>query len=1214
VGHEEGVLPPVPSRSARSLFAYLVTNKHAHTRDLLAGTFWPDFPENRARRRLSHAMWQLQTVLSEVQGNEPFILTEADTVEFNTNAPYWLDVEEFEALIARGELADLVKATDLYRGDFLAGFYDEWQRPEQERLRQTHLDVLGRLVNTYKARGDHASALVYARRAASHDPLREDAHREVMRLCFLLGQFNEALQQFDFCSSVLEEELGAVPDSATVALYDEIIEHRSKGDRPFVPDPAAVLFRPAEIAMVGRATERATVVDLMNTVMEGQGGILLVEGETGIGVSRFLAGLAEDAHWRGLGVMKGRARQMRIDTPFDVLKTTLEDGISSLRAHQIATIVDPIWLVAATSIVPSLQEWIPELEATPLHPNEEADRLRHAVAEILVAVGQINPHVVFIDDVQWADEDTLATLKVLSRRLRDDSVLLILGYHSDEARNRPEVWEALLEIDTSPDSRRLVLAGLTEVETAELIRAATGPGHATPELVASVYHQTAGNPLLVLESLREMSDQATDIELPLSATASTALQRRIGALPPQTRIALEAAAILDDEITPASIAAVSGLETEVVLSAVDEGVRRALLVDNGNHLSFIHGQMRKATYQAMAASQRRSFHRLAAVWLEKTHPNRVEEIAIHFDRADEPRLAMSYYGEAARAASDSLGYESAARHYANALRLVDKIELGGAEATKLMRDYESVLDLLGRRDEQDEIIDRLDVLATSAAEATDVAERRAWLLAHSDRFGEAIAEAERAVILAETAQISVARGMTIRGLALSWSGRPRDAIEWLDAALQAQPEGDAAQADIHYAKGVALSSVDDPGAELELLQSLEQYEQMETKRGVAEVLGLLATVRASQGQADTAERDLLRALEICRNIGYRHGEGTNLVNLASLQFLLDRPARALSYFEQAKPVLELVGNRRGWATVLSNSALVQHRILGDDETARADATAALDYFEQVGNKRGSAHCRAILADIAVRSGDLEQAEEYLGDVVLAASQEQGEWFAAQKYRSYAGVALAMGDHDKALRYLDQALEACRTADLQDLATVLEARRAVALSERGLTTEAVKAARTAVAGVHGGVEQPYLVNFALFVALEREGPEAMTCLGSAYHGLMDSLQEFDTAQITRSLQVPEHQAIVTAWAERHPVTRLVSLSAKSGQGSIEVEVTVDEPADRLLPDRVARRRSRLSRMLAEIDSRGAVASTEVFSGLLGVSTATVRRDLADIRQG
>lgn len=92
-----GPLPPIPSRVGRSLFAYLVLNRHrAHPREELAARFWSELTEGRARRRLSQTLWQVQDALSEVSAH-PYLDATADKVAFDAAAPYWLDVEEFES-------------------------------------------------------------------------------------------------------------------------------------------------------------------------------------------------------------------------------------------------------------------------------------------------------------------------------------------------------------------------------------------------------------------------------------------------------------------------------------------------------------------------------------------------------------------------------------------------------------------------------------------------------------------------------------------------------------------------------------------------------------------------------------------------------------------------------------------------------------------------------------------------------------------------------------------------------------------------------------------------------------------------------------------------------------------------------------------------------------------------------------------------------------
>lgn len=142
----ETPLSPIASLPARSLFAYLITHRdRPHTRDLLAGICWPDLSDTQARRRLSQALWQIGRVLQPLASTAPYLLADAKTVQFNAASAYWLDVHGFEQravsqlgkqankeprwqelVSSSTDIPDLRAAVGLYRGDFMAGFYDDW--------------------------------------------------------------------------------------------------------------------------------------------------------------------------------------------------------------------------------------------------------------------------------------------------------------------------------------------------------------------------------------------------------------------------------------------------------------------------------------------------------------------------------------------------------------------------------------------------------------------------------------------------------------------------------------------------------------------------------------------------------------------------------------------------------------------------------------------------------------------------------------------------------------------------------------------------------------------------------------------------------------------------------------------------------------------------------------------------------------------------------
>ena len=105
-------LPPLPSRHARLLFAWLALQRgRPQPRTLLADRFWPDLPEARGRRRLSHALWQIQDSIGEVSPGTSYVTTRGDEVAFDVDAPTWLDVEEFEQRLDEVDEAGQVGAS-----------------------------------------------------------------------------------------------------------------------------------------------------------------------------------------------------------------------------------------------------------------------------------------------------------------------------------------------------------------------------------------------------------------------------------------------------------------------------------------------------------------------------------------------------------------------------------------------------------------------------------------------------------------------------------------------------------------------------------------------------------------------------------------------------------------------------------------------------------------------------------------------------------------------------------------------------------------------------------------------------------------------------------------------------------------------------------------------------------------------------------------------
>ncbi|OGO38051.1 MAG: hypothetical protein A2W35_21660, partial [Chloroflexi bacterium RBG_16_57_11] len=201
-------LPLPATRKALALLAYLVLNRgKPQPRDRLVYLFWGDRPAEKARSSLSTALWQIGRCLSA----KGYLLSEAQTVQFNPRLPLWLDVDQLETGVSQPDLHGLGSALALYRGDFLEGSYEEWIIRERYRLENLFLDGLVRWMAGHESAGDHRLALAAAQRLLTYDPLREEAYRSAMRAWVSLGQRNLALECYHRCCEILRAELNTQP-------------------------------------------------------------------------------------------------------------------------------------------------------------------------------------------------------------------------------------------------------------------------------------------------------------------------------------------------------------------------------------------------------------------------------------------------------------------------------------------------------------------------------------------------------------------------------------------------------------------------------------------------------------------------------------------------------------------------------------------------------------------------------------------------------------------------------------------------------------------------------------------------------------------------------------------------------------------------------------------------------------------------------------------
>jgi DNA-binding SARP family transcriptional activator len=223
-------------RKLQELFCYLLLHHdRAHPRETLASLLWGNSSTARSKKYLRQALWQFQTTMTSCSESltPRVLLVDSDMVRLNPDAELWLDVAVFEQALVHtqgssGAALDaqqaqaLCDAADLYRGDLLEGWYQDWCLFERERLQNMYFALLDALMDYCEAHDEYDAGLDYGVRALRHDQARERTHRRLMRLYYLAGDRTAALRQYECCVKALRRELAVKPAARTAILYEQI--------------------------------------------------------------------------------------------------------------------------------------------------------------------------------------------------------------------------------------------------------------------------------------------------------------------------------------------------------------------------------------------------------------------------------------------------------------------------------------------------------------------------------------------------------------------------------------------------------------------------------------------------------------------------------------------------------------------------------------------------------------------------------------------------------------------------------------------------------------------------------------------------------------------------------------------------------------------------------------------------------------------------------
>ena len=914
--------------------------------------------------------------------------------------------------------------------------------------------------------GDQEIAIVFSLLNEEPMGLRElnpEVPRELEQIVFKALQ-KEPRDRYDQAGQMvadLEKVRQAMTGTAEVTLGDlELIaaEEVVTEDREF------------RAQLVGREKKLQELKEHLHTTTLGEGQTVLISGEAGIGKTRLVSELSKHARTKKIRTLTGGCVHRMKSYPYHPFVEAIQEyfqlkGVEGVQ--KLESFVD--------SKAPELKAQISVLKVfLNLEGQESAhvvnrEELLQSIIKLIERAAAERPLILFIDDLQWADEDTLSLFHYTARWIRRAKVLLVGTYRPEDLSLPGDKISNLLprvrqEMNREGLLLELPLERLQSEDLHPMVDSLFPGADFGGEFYETLFNETEGNPLFVLETIKLMKVEGMIVQenehyrlqespgrLAIPSKVHDVIKRRLQRLNEEEHDILEVASVEGEAFNSATVAECLGLNKIKVLKSLQRLEREHHVIHAAEkRYHFDHAKIRDLLYQEILPELRQEYHMLVGSYLRANFSQDeqvIPQIAHHLLEANDPEGALPFLIKAA---------ERAKRVFANAEAIELFIRAGEIAGEISWEDESRKTDALAGIGEH---LGDIYVLTGRHQEAVEAyagalnlkdlpGERCSCLMRKTSSVREKQGAFDQALESLRQAQECV------QTIAEQDEGRRELGRIWIERGAVHYKMGEVEKAEEEIRRGLDL--LEDSGASANLAagyhylgivhrsrgdydsavqmhtRSLKLREEINDRWGIALSYNNLGIAYKNQGKKDLAVEMYQRCLEIFEQIGYRLGVAGLYNNLGSLAQDKGDYHRAREMFQRSMEIRQEIGNRHGVAMSLTNLGLVSLEC-GQHDRAREILDESLDLQKELGLGDFESITCSYLSQACCRMDRLQEAAEMADEALtlaVAAGQRGNEGLARRVWGEVrTQMASAAGGEERAELIESAGLELGRSREI-----------------------------------------------------------------------------------------------------------------------------------------------------------------------------------------